>query len=233
MTTTKRLAPAAAAALATDHLNSQHLTPAFQGAPPVVTEACIRDLRLAGRLTDDGSGSILEQEVSDLFTRTRVLDYAGLPIVRVSITPLGANGACDPLPATKLPRRFSGWDFNNRAGLPEDERWAGIEGVWPMSEVNAAQAARMEAFFLPSIKGFVDGRLIRRVTGYRLDLTTRRRWFETRPLADHERPLILTTKSRIKSDGENWEHVWINVSKGPVSSGHNLDEELAAYRPQS
>lgn len=112
-------------------------------------------------------------------------------------------------------RDHFGWDFSNEKKLPTDVRWAGIEGVWPISEENLRHATVMNSFFMPAMEGYVDGSLIRRVTGYRLDLASKRYWIQTRSLEDDkERALILPIK-------EKWEHAWLNV---PKDSGTGTSE---------
>lgn len=211
-----------AAQLATEALNRQHPSPSYwlrYKDAPVVSIACIRDLRDAGRLTDLRNGLVDAEEVQHIFERTRIIDGVGLSVLRVSITPLGPSGPCDPLPTPTgiRRRRFAGWDFLNRNQLDDAEQWAGIEGVWPISEKTARQASMPlhGTFFLPAMKGFVDGTLIRRVKGYHLDCTTNRRWIETEPLDNYTRPLILTRRGDTK---ECFKHVWINVPQGPIAN---------------
>lgn len=82
-----------------------------------------------------------------------------------------------------------------------------------MSEENAQRAKSARAIFAPSIKGFVDGSLVRRVTGYSLDLTTRRRWFETDALSE-------TARSHVFGEdhlGREREHLWISVPRGAIA----------------
>lgn len=191
--------------------NTLHLRGAYSlhaEALPTVTPACIADLITMHRLTAATAPAMVNsEEVQKLFSRTRVINGVGLSVLRVSIGPLRPSGPCDRL------RRWAGWDFANLANLTEDEQWAGIMGVWPMSEENAQRAKSMEAIFAPSIKGFVDGSLVRRMTGYSLDLTTRRRWFETDNLS-------ATARSHVFGEnhlGQVYEHLWISVSRGATA----------------
>lgn len=177
---------------------------------PAVSAGCIRDLVAAGRLESPTPGLVNGTQVEQLFTRTRVIDGTGLSVLRVSITPIGESGPCDRLPDYSA-RRFAGWDFANRDNLSPTERIAGIEGVWPLSEETLRRASMLRAFFLPAMKGFVDGSLIRRVTGYHLDLVTKRRWVETQPLQGNEAEFILQREG-------GWEHAWVNVPRGPIAS---------------
>lgn len=182
---------------------------------PTVTPACIADLVTMHRLTaSTNPGMVNSEEVEELFSRTRVVNGVGLSVLRVSIGPLRPSGPCDRLRSNLQHRVWVGWDFANLANLTEDEQWAGISGVWPMSEENAQRAASVGAVFAPSIKGFVDGSLVQRVTGYSLDLTTRRRWFETDALG-------ATAHSHVFGEdylGRKLEHLWISVSRGAIAS---------------
>lgn len=181
---------------------------------PTVTPAGISDLVTMHRLTRSTTpGMVDAQEVTGLFSRTRVINGVGLSVLRVSIGPLRPSGPCDLLRPSLQPRRWAGWDFANLASLSDDEEWAGISGVWPMSEENAQRAKAVGAIFAPSIKGFVDGSLVRRVTGYSLDLATRRRWFETQPLTSYARSAVFGTD---RMDREH-EHLWISVPRGAVA----------------
>lgn len=149
-----------------------------------------------------------------IFERTRVVDGTGLSVLRVSITPPTPSEPCDRLENLTF-RTSAGWDFANRAALSDTDRWAGIAGVWPLSEETLRTAMMLNAFFLPSMKGFVDGSLIRRVTGYYLDLTTKRRWVQTTELDARQRGFIL---GNIPETTIPWEHAWLNVPKGPIAA---------------
>lgn len=155
----------------------------------------------------------------------------GLSVLRVSITPPRAGGDCDPIAPAGVKRRSqAGWDFANTAGLTPDDQWAGIAGVWPLSEETLRRAMRLGAYFLPSMKGFVDGDLIRRVTGYYLDLTSKRRWVQTAELDNEARSCILTKMA----SGAPWEHVWLNIPKGPIAAVDISEEheKSAAFKIQ-
>ncbi|MGP5484676.1 hypothetical protein ACTXMZ_17020 [Brachybacterium alimentarium] len=197
--------------------NVLHLRGAYQlhaQELPTVTPACIADLVTMHRLTDSTTPAMVNsEEVENLFSRTRVTNGVGLSVLRVSIGPLRPSGPCDDLRSSLKPRRWAGWDFANLAGLPEEEEWAGISGVWPMSEENAQRAKAAGAVFAPSIKGFVDGSLVRRVTGYSLDLKTRRRWFETQHLSSFARSAVFGEDHM----GRAYEHLWISVQRGAVA----------------
>ncbi|QCR53706.1 hypothetical protein C1N80_09035 [Brachybacterium sp. SGAir0954] len=197
--------------------NVLHLRGAYQlhaQELPTVTPACIADLVTMHRLTTSTTPAMVNsEEVENLFSRTRVINGVGLSVLRVSIGPLRPSGPCDPLHPSLQPRRWAGWDFANLAGLSKAEEWAGISGVWPMSEENAQRAKAVGAIFAPSIKGFVDGSLVRHVTGYSLDLTTRRRWFETQPLSPSARSAVFG-KDRLDRERE---HLWISVQRGAVA----------------
>lgn len=224
-----------AARVATEALNLQHPSPSYwlrYKEPPVVSVACIRDLRDAHRLQAFDNGHVDADEVQSIFMRTRIIDGVGLSVLRVSITPLRPSGPCDRLPDPTgfHLRPFAGWDFSNADGLTEQDRLAGIEGVWPISERAAriASAPLNGTYFLPAMKGYVDGSLIRRVKGYHLDLTTNRRWIETEPLNDYTRPLILTRMGNSKASFEN---VWINVPQGPIATQADEDNIEAQLIP--
>lgn len=209
-----------AARRATEFLRSAnvlHLRGAYSlhaEEPPTVTPACIADLVTMHRLTASTTPAMVNsEEVEKLFSRTRVINGVGLSVLRVSIGPLRPSGPCDQLRSSGQHRRWAGWDFANLANLTEDEQWAGISGVWPMSEENAQRAKSAGAIFAPSIKGFVDGSLVRRVTGYSLDLKTRRRWFETETLGATARTHVFG-EDRL---GRELEHLWISVSRGAIA----------------
>lgn len=209
-----------AARRATESLRSAnvlHLRGAYSlhaEEPLTVTPACIADLVTMHRLTASTAPAMVNsEEVEKLFSRTRVINGVGLSVLRVSIGPLRPSDPCDLLRPSLQPRRWAGWDFANLASLSEDEEWAGISGVWPMSEENAQRAKAVGAIFAPSIKGFVDGSLVRRVTGYSLDLTTRRRWFETQPLTSYARSAVFGTDRM----GREYDHLWISVPRGAVA----------------
>lgn len=203
-----------AAQLATDVLSEQHLSPTYQlrsDDPPTVAPGCIASLVDMHRLTHSTvPGMVDATEVKELFSRTRVLTGTGLSVLRVSIGPLRPSGPCDSLPDGRK-RRWAGWDFDNVAGLDDLEAWAGVAGVWPLAEETARSAWR--AVFAPSVKGFVDGSLVRRVTGYYLDMTTRRRWIETEPYDDETRRHIFSKNQ----SGREWEHLWLSIPRGPVA----------------
>ncbi|MGR6092253.1 hypothetical protein ACU4IU_16965 [Brevibacterium sp. CSND-B09] len=182
--------------------------------PPRATKVCIEDLIESGKLSSRGPGLVDSRQVEDLFSRTRVIGDQGLDFVRVSITPLGDSADVDPL-SDGTTRRFAGYDFLNRDGLTPIQRLAGVEGVWPLSETKLRRATLNSAFFFPSMKGFVDGGLIRVVTGYHLDLVTTRRWVETRPALPAEKARILNPEAVPTS---TWDHVWITVPKGPIAN---------------
>ncbi|WP_240372866.1 hypothetical protein [Brevibacterium zhoupengii] len=208
---------AIAARVATNLLVGQKLRPANQARreePPRVTRACVEDLVASGRLSSIGPGLVDVRQVEDLFSRTRVINDSDHDFVRVSITPLGDSASVDPL-SDGSTRRFAGYDFLNRAGLSPIERLAGIEGVWPLSEVKLRRAELNGAYFFPSMKGFVDASVIRVVTGYHLDLVTTRRWVETRSALPGEKERILNPGC---APASNWEHVWITVPKGPIAN---------------
>lgn len=208
------------AQIATEALSTQYLSPVYYlraDTGPVVSYGCIHDLLTANKLASPGRGLVDGDQVEEIFRRTRVIDGTDLSILRVSINPAGPSGPCDPLPSERK-REQIGWDFANQAGLPWDERWAGIAGVWPLSEESLRKAMRLEAFFMPSMKGFVDGTLIARVTGYHLDLvsgSSKRRWVQTRAVTREERGYILPRENGRES---RWEHAWLNVPKGPIAA---------------
>lgn len=203
-----------AAQRATQILAQQPLSPTYPlraKEPPVVAPSCIADLIAMHRLTRANKpGMVDAAEVEELFSRTRVITDTDLSVLRVSIVPLRTSGPCDPL-RDGQPRRWAGWDFANIAELDHDEAWAGISGVWPLSEETARRARR--SIFAPSVKGFVDGSLVRRVIGYHLDLVTRRRWIETEPLDKDARNAVFT----VDRAGQRWEHLWISVPRGPIA----------------
>lgn len=197
--------------------------------PPRVSSACISDLAAMNRFTrSDGAGKVDAREVDEIFSRTRLLDGVGLSVLRVSIGPLNTSSPCDTLRLADgfRRRRFAGWDFANIVGLTEEEALAGISGVWPMSEENARQAEAVGATFAPAVKGFVDGSLVRRVTGYTLDLTTRRRWFKTEQLTQFQRDAVFS-QDRL---GRDFEHLWISVPRGAVSGVEFSASDLAEVR---
>lgn len=223
-----------AAQIATEELGYQQLSPSYRihsKTSPVVSRSCVADLVTANRLTSPSPGLVSEKDVRNIFSRTRILDGTGLSVLRVSITPPSPGGPCDPIaPAGIEPRSQSGWDFANTAGLSSDDRWAGIAGVWPLSEETMRRAMRLEAYFLPAMKGFVDGSLIRRVTGYYLDLTSKRRWVQTRKIREEERSLILPSRPY----GEPWEHAWLNIPQGPIAAAalDESDSRIADFKIQ-
>ncbi|MGO3764064.1 hypothetical protein [Glutamicibacter arilaitensis] len=179
-----------------------------------MTPACIADLVTMHRLTASATPAMVNsEEVENLFSRTRVINGVGLSVLRVSIGPLRPGGPCDRLRSSGQHRRWAGWDFANLANLTVDEQWAGVLGIWPMSEENAQRAKLAGAIFAPSIKGFVDGSLVRRVTGYSLDLKTRRRWFETDALGAIARSHVFGEDHL----GREREHLWISVPRGAVA----------------
>jgi len=208
------------AQIATEALNSQHLSPAYYtrfDTTPVVSHGCIRDLLTANKLTSLGRGLVDGDQVEEIFRRTRVIDGTDLSILRVSIKPPEPSGPCDPLPSGRK-REQTGWDFDNHAGLDWPDRWAGIAGVWPLSEESLRTAMRLEAYFMPSMKGFVDGSLIERVTGYHLDLasgSSKRRWVQTRDLVGNERVYVLPQENGRES---RWAHAWVNVPQGVTAT---------------
>lgn len=209
-----------AARLATDVLNTQPLAADYsieQDNATRVAPACILDLVDAGQLVSQDRRHIDHQQVEDLFRRTRVISGHGHSFVRASITPLRESGPVDPLqdPITKqwnMKRRFCGYDFTNRNSLPAFERQAGVAGVWPLSEADLAHARNDNAFFLPAMKGFVSNNLIHIVTGYALDLTTKRRWVNSRPATTQE-------KARLLGEGSHHDdNAWLTVPKGPIAA---------------
>lgn len=205
----------AAARSATVLLSRQTPSPADQTtSPPRVAKGCIEDLVKSGKLESRGRGLVDARQVEDLFSRTRVIGDQDHDFVRVSITPLRDSAEVDPLGDGTM-RRFAGYDFLNRDGLSPVEQLAGVEGVWPLSEAKLRRAALSSAFFFPSMKGFVDGGLIRIVTGGHLDLVRAGRWVETRPARPDERTRLLNRES---APASMWEHAWITVSKGPLAN---------------
>lgn len=185
--------------------------------PPRVTSGCISDLAKMHRFTrSDAPGKVDAGEIDEIFARTRILDGVGLSVLRVSIGPLDESGPCDMLRFTDgfRQRRFIGWDFSNIEELSDEEAWAGISGVWAMKEENARQAEAVGATFAPAVKGFIDGSLVRRVVGYTLDLTSRRRWFKLEPLTKFQRDAVFS-QDRM---GRDFEHLWISVPRGSTSA---------------
>lgn len=207
-----------AAQIATDAVAQQNLSSVYwtrpNAAPVVVSKGCISDLVAANKLSSPARGLVDRDEVRAIFERTRVIDGTGLSVLRVSITPPTPSEPCDRLANGRF-RTLTGWDFANRAALSDIDRWAGIAGVWPLSEETLRTAMMLNAFFLPSMKGFIDGSLIRRVTGYHLDLTTKRRWVQTAELDTPQRGYILGSIPNTKIP---WEHAWVNVPKGPIAA---------------
>lgn len=208
-----------ASQIATEELNNgRHTAPKYSlyaDSPPYVSAACIEDLREANKLSSDDQGRVSQEEVSELFANTRVLNGVGLSVLRVSIKPLAASGPCDPLPNNEEKREYVGWDFANTKQLSEEKRLAAIEGVWPLSQENLRKAMRLNAWFLPSMKGFVDGSLIRRVTGYHLDLTTKKQWVQTRKPSDNDLKLILGNQPNSQ---QSWQHAWVQIPRGSVAA---------------
>lgn len=180
-----------AAALATECLRRK--------APHVVVSAgLIRDLVATHRLPSWVDG-VDAADVEDLFSRTHVLDGCGLRAVRVSVGPMKESAAVDS------GRAWAGVDFANTRGLTKKEIRAGYCGAWPLSEREVAEAARGEDPLLPSLKGFVDASLSRRVVGGHLDLTTGRRWLETKKLTDDQRQVLFPNGAIA---------AWITVPRG-------------------
>lgn len=208
------------AQIATEALNSQHLSPAYYlraDTAPVVSNRCVHDLLAANKLKSLGRGLVDGDQVEEIFRRTRVIDGTGLSILRVSIKPPEPSGPCDPLPSGRK-REQIGWDFDNESDLGWNDRWAGIAGVWPLSEESLRRAMRLEAYFMPSMKGFVDGVLIKRVSGYYLDLTSgssKRRWVQTRNLEGNERDYVLPQENGREP---RWDHAWVNVPQGVTAT---------------
>lgn len=221
------------AQVATEELGQQQMSPRYRrdfDTPPVVSKGCIADLVTANKLSSPSPGLVVEEDVRRVFSRTRILYGVGLSVLRVSITPPRPGGEVDPLaPAGVKHRSQSGWDFANTDGLSADDRWAGIAGVWPLSEETLRRAMRVEAYFLPSMKGFVDGELIRRVTGYYLDLASKRRWVQTRKLEDDDRKYILPART----SGAPWEHAWLTIPQGPIAATDIRPEDEAIFGMQS
>lgn len=204
-----------ASQIATEILTTQNTT----DQTPVVSQKCIEELCDAHRLSSTGRNMVDRDEVEALFSATRVIDESVLDILRVSIKAAGPSGECDLVQPGNVVRPLAGWDFANTAGLSEKLRWAGILGVWPLSEKNAREAVLSSAYFMPSMRGFVDGSLIRCIDDYQLDLTSGRRWFEVRGLdTDQSQALFGAEHSQTP-----WRHIWLRIPQGPI----------AAYSPRS
>jgi hypothetical protein len=201
--------------IATDILTQQNAT----GQKTIVSLKCIEQLRDAHRLSSTGRNMVDQDEVGELFSATRVIDESALDILRVSIKAAGPSGQCDLIQPGNVVRPQAGWDFANQAGLSDKLRWAGILGVWPLSEKNAREAVLSSAYFMPSMCGFVDGSLIRCIDDYQLDLTSGRRWFEVRALdTDQSEALFGPGQSQTP-----WKHIWLRIPQGPIAaySPHN------------
>lgn len=207
-----------AAELATDLLRrKRHLSPSrdlHYSDPVTVSTGCITDLCASGKISTDVNGRVDQDAIETLFHHTRVLDGTGLSGIRVSIAPLADSAPVDTVPGIGV-RRYVGWDHLNRAQVPEQERRAGIEGVWPLGEDELTRAILLGGFLLPSMKGFVDGSLISRVTGYRLDLRTKRRWLITEPVTHVQWDCILPVKG-------GWQHAWVTVGRGRIAEAKPL-----------
>lgn len=207
-----------ASQIATEELNNgRHVSGNYSlhaDSPPYVSAVCIEDLRDANKFSSDDQGRVSQKEVEELFAHTRVLNGVGLSVLRVSIKPLAPSGPCDRLPNLEE-RKYVGWDFANTKQLSEEERLAAIEGIWPLRQENLRRAMILKAWFLPSMKGFVDGSLIRRVTGYHLDLTTKKQWVQTRKPRDNEIELILGNQPNSQ---QPWQHAWVQIPRGSVAA---------------
>lgn len=197
-----------AAELATATINA-----ANPGTTPVtVKPACISDLIETGALLATG-GRPDSADAQELFAATRIIDDLYAPWVRVSVAPLSQSGACDRLPNGQ-PRKWAGVDLHNTRGLSPAEVQAAYCGVWPVSEHDARAAMIEQAYFLPTIKGFIPGTLIGAVTGYYRDNTTGRRWFTARNL-------IPTEQEHLFPAGSGYKHLWLTIGAGAVA-GVNL-----------
>lgn len=174
------ITPESAALRATEILRRRH-------DEASVSTGCIRDLIKTGRIAGDGYRPFLN-EVESLFDQTTVLDGSGLQAVRVSVTPMAPSVLVDLRKYGT--RAWEGVDFANRQQLSKRQQRDAYVGTWPLSEREIATAAYRGAPLLPSIKGFVDVSLVRRVTGGSLDLTTGQRWLITKRLKQEERQAL-------------------------------------------
>src|SRR5699024_584188 len=149
--------------------------------------------------------------------RTRVIDGTGLSILRVSIKPPEPSGPCDPLTSGRK-REQIGWDFDNESDLGWNDRWAGIAGVWPLSEESLRSATRLDAYFMLPMKRSGYGVLIKRGSGYYFDQTTgssKRRSVHTRNLKGNERNHVLPQENGREP---RWDHAWVNVPQGVTAT---------------
>lgn len=223
------LSPAEAAALATDRLrlNPSNRASVLRNTPhaATVSTAAIEALRDTCRIESDNRGNVNETDIESLFWNTRILDGTGQQHLRVSVRPMQANSTKVDRLSDHTVRTHTGVHFDHRCAarhfshVSDVEKRAAYEGVWPFSEETLRRASLLHLPLLPSLKGFMDLSLARRVAGSNLDLTSKAqgatvRWVVTQELTEHE-------LSALRGGRDDVEALWLTIPRGTTARLEN------------
>lgn len=217
--------PATAAELATDTLrhNPSNTANALLNTPhaATVSVATIEALRDTCRIESDEHGDVNESDVQTLFWRTRILDGTGQQHLRVSVRPMQANSVAVDRLSDGTSRTHTGIHFDHHCtaghfkNVTAVEKAAAYEGVWPLSEETLRRASLMNVPLLPSLKGFMDLSLARRVAGSNLDMMSKQqgitvRWVVTQQLSDLQ-------LHALRGRRDDVEALWLTVARGTTA----------------